>query len=118
MYILESCGRSDIPVYKGSKGPVNGLFKPSDWPAYGKDGIGDITIVEDFVHPKKKVENINASDALVHLCKSYKNVTILAIGPLTNLYFSIQLDPCFPSYVDTLVVMGGTHIKNTVEFNV
>lgn len=119
LYILDIFGRNDIRVYKGSNKPLYSDFLESEWPAYGKDGIGDISLKPHFKHPTKEVEDDFAPEAINRICKSYQNVHILTLGPLTNLSLSLNINPNLPSEIKSLTVMGGYYKRtDEVEFNV
>ncbi|URD84756.1 Inosine-uridine preferring nucleoside hydrolase [Musa troglodytarum] len=71
---------------------------------HGSDGLGNI-----FLPPPvgKKMDK-NASEFLVEMVSQYPgDVTILALGPLTNLALAIKRDPCFASKVKKIVILGG-----------
>ncbi|URD84410.1 Inosine-uridine preferring nucleoside hydrolase [Musa troglodytarum] len=71
---------------------------------HGSDGLGNI-----FLPPPvgKKMDK-NASEFLVEMVSQYPgDVTILALGPLTNLALAIKETPCFASKVKKIVILGG-----------
>lgn len=101
--VLEMLGRSDVPVYLGSPAP---LVRPLSTTTHiqGREGLGHATLPE----PRSPVQDIPAAQALLHLSRIYPSLTILAIGPLTNLALALRLDPDFPQRVAQVVIMGGT----------
>lgn len=70
--------------------------------------------IQDEVNP-----NCNAVDKLIELSKKYAgDLTIVAIGPLTNIASAIQRDPSFAQRIKQIVLMGGLfnvprYIKDT-----
>ena len=57
---------------------------------------------------KKTLETQGAIDYLVQtVMKHPREVTILAIGPLTNIAMAMRLEPRFAGNVKQLVIMGG-----------
>lgn len=117
--ILDVAG-ADVPVYKGCAAP---LVVPSRDAAYvhGTDGLGDA----DFPESKRQAEKEHASVALVRMAnESPGEITLVAIGPLTNLAVALRLDPALPSKFKKLLIMGGAihsrgNVENiTAEFNV
>ena len=53
--------------------------------------------------------NDNAVDFLVEAVNKYPGeVTVVAVGPLTNIARAVMKDPTFPSKVKTMVYMGGS----------
>lgn len=107
--VLEVTGRTEIPVYQGAAAPW--LHKGTDWdtkfhggwyanePARQPPGGFAVT---------KKVESRGAIDFLVEtVMKHSGQVTILAIGPLTNIAMAMRMEPRFAGSVKQLVIMGG-----------
>ena len=88
---------------------------------HGLDGLGDLDLPESF----RSVENTSACSALVRLAKeSPGQLSLIAIGPLTNLALALSMEPDLPKYYRELVIMGGSYLGkgNTenppVEFNI
>jgi purine nucleosidase len=110
----------DVPVYAGchralvANTPDAGYF-------HGKDGLGD----SGYPPSKRKVTDEHAVNALIRLAnESPGELTLVAIGPLTNLALATRLDPTLPQKYKRLVMMGGA-IRGTgntanpsAEFNV
>lgn len=101
---LEICKRQDIPVYRGAYRP---LVRPSieaSW-MHGRDGFGDL----GFPMPETKEGKGHAAVEMARIAKeSEEPVTILALGPLTNIATAILLDPEFENHVKEVIFMGGT----------
>jgi purine nucleosidase len=88
---------------------------------HGADGFGDV----GFAEPAHPVETEHAALALIRLTRETPGeLTLVALGPLTNLALAVRLDPTLPQRVKRLVVMGGavTGHGNTgkipAEFNI
>jgi purine nucleosidase len=117
--ILDMLGE-DAPVFAGCDSP----FVPGPVDAahvHGLDGLGDAS----FGPSPRAVEKEHASAALVRLAhKSPGELTLVAIGPLTNLAVALKLDPGLPALFKRLVIMGGAvdargNTPNfTAEFNI
>ena len=94
------CGKLvPIPIYAGAAGPmVGGRCVPS-WTGHGSNGLGDIAFPE---LPKAtsafEVRDEVAACALVKLVNQYPGeLTVLLLGPMTNLALAVRLDSTLPS---------------------
>jgi purine nucleosidase len=110
----------DIPVYRGCHRP---LINRPEYAAYvhGSDGLGDCGIPAS----KKHIESEHAVHALVRLAdENPGELTLVAMGPLTNLAVALSIDPDLPAKFKQLVVMGGAIYSKgnagsiTAEFNI
>ena len=87
-YILELTGFSRIPVYAGCDMPLKGEIVRA--PAvHGQSGLGNIVlpIIE------KKEESEDAVDYLVDFYSFKTDVSLIALGPLTNIATALQRKP-------------------------
>ena len=92
----------ETPVFRGCDRSLLGDRVAAT--SHGADGLGD----SDFPSSSRLVEAEHASLALVRLAnESPGELTLVAIGPLTNLALAISLDPDLPRKYRRLVVMGG-----------
>jgi len=115
-FILDFIGCDDIPVYSGAAKPLRqGLVQAVVHGVSGLEGIdptGQVGLTEDAV------------DRILNLVKSNPNeITIVTLGPLTNIALAIQKDPKTMRLVKKIVSMGGAinvaGNKNRVaEFNI
>lgn len=115
--ILEAAGRCDVPVYKGSDKPLV-RERRSVSEVHGQDGLGDTNLPE----PEKKPEAEDAVDYLIRKAREEKGeLTLLPIGPLTNIAKAVQRDAEFAENIKEVVIMGGGEkMGNTTpvaEFN-
>ncbi|RBP52855.1 nucleoside hydrolase [Arenicella xantha] len=103
--ILSVFGRPDIPVSAGAEVPLEMAPFPAPDFVHGADGIGNI----DLPEPSTKALNETAAQTIVRLARAHPSeITLVAIGPLTNIAQAVTLDPELPSLLKELVVMGGT----------
>ncbi len=117
--ILDAAGK-DIPVYRGCDRPlVNRCLEATH--VHGEDGLGDCGIPAS----KKTAQSEHAVHALIRLAdENPGQLTLAAIGPLTNLASALMIDPRLPSKYKRLVIMGGAiHGRGntstvTAEFNI
>ena len=105
--VLTAAGRLDIPVYKGSCKPL--LPVELDASHYhGEDGLGD---VKDIPKPDiNLIQKEHAVNYMVRISQQYPGeVTLLTIGPQTNIALACRMDPNFGKNFKKLVVMGGNY---------
>ncbi len=101
--ILEVLGRAGVPVYAGCDRPLLGGRHDAAY-VHGSDGLGD----SGFPPPRRGPADEHAVHALIRLAsQSPGEITLCAIGPLTNLALAVRLDPGLPGRFRRLVVMGG-----------
>lgn len=118
--VLELCGRTDIPVYKGSTCSLLGDVTSASH-FHGLDGLGDAEGIPDPDTTLLKSEH--AVNALIRLINDHPSeITLVAIGPLTNVALACRLDPCISSKLKELVIMGGNieakgNVSVSAEFN-
>jgi purine nucleosidase len=117
--ILDAAGR-DVPVYRGCDRPLISRHTHAAH-VHGEDGLGDC----DLPVSKRTVESEHAAHALVRLASENPGeLTLAAIGPLTNLAVALSLDQDLPKKFKRLVIMGGAIYGKgntetvTSEFNI
>ena len=121
----------DFPVYKGcASGLVSDLIVPrmprtKNVDAYDENGnkISFHKELFDLPAAERKEESIPAPVFYVNYLKQTKEpVTIVAVGPLTNLAVALLIDPEIVQNIEEIVIMGGGHhITNATiaaEFNI
>ena len=127
LWLLESVGRTEIPVYQGANMPW--VHERSDFAVdhYGKWYSNDAPPPPPGGHARKKAEKETAVDILVRsVLASPNEITIVAIGPMTNIATAIRQNAAFAESVRELVIMGGAiaslpdgggNITPNAEFN-
>jgi len=115
--ILDLCNKSDIPVYRGAKTSLiaRDINATS---VHGENGFGNLEYV-----PIKKEVNGDAVDYLIETVNNNPNeITLVAIGPLTNIALAINKDKNFSKNIKSLIIMGGSTDKGNItpdaEFNI
>lgn len=95
----------DAPVYRGASGPI-GPALGSGFPdfVHGSNGLGDVPVPE----PSASAEMTTAAEAIVALAEQYPGeISIVAVGRLTNLAKAMDLSIRLPTLLKEVVVMGG-----------
>ncbi|HBM14923.1 MAG TPA: nucleoside hydrolase [Lentisphaeria bacterium] len=102
--LLEIAGRRDIPVAKGSNVPL--FIEPHRYATHvhGEDGLGN----SNLPVPKGKVLDISAAEFIVKMVlKNPGEITLVSIGPLTNIALAARIEPGIIKLVKEVVIMGG-----------
>lgn len=107
--ILAAAGRTDIPIYPGAEGP---LIRPptAGWASHihGGDALGE---VNGNVTDLPVVETGPARRAAVEIAaralESPGEITVLALGRMTNVALALRLAPDIADALASVVVMGG-----------
>lgn len=106
--ILLAAGRLDIPVFKGAGKPL--LRAPNEgWASHihGDDALGNTglplpdELPNSLAGPHAAVEMIN------QVMASPGEITVLALGRLTNVALALSLEPGLAQSVAEIIVMGG-----------
>ena len=117
--ILELTGRVEVPVAKGADKPLRGSYRPSTI-LHGADGLGNT----DLPLPKIKEQPIEAAELILSEAeRSDGPLTLIQLGPLTNLATALQKVPEIVDSLEEVVVMGGAinvpgNVASTAEFNI
>ncbi|AQW27581.1 MULTISPECIES: nucleoside hydrolase [Clostridium] len=115
--VLKLLGRLDIPVYLGESKPIKReLVTAQD--THGEDGLGE-TFLEEV---SSEYIRENSVDFILNTLKNHENVSIIALGPLTNLCRAIEKDSETFHRVKEIVSMGGAYKSHgncspVAEFN-
>lgn len=106
LYTLQAGGYSgQYPVFQGMARPMirQDKYVPATW-VHGMDGMSDA----NFPVPKQKPESEHGVQTIIRLARQYPGeITIAAIGPLTNVAMAMLLEPELPKLLKEVVFMGG-----------
>ncbi len=110
--LLEACGRRDIPVFsglgKGLKGELRTDEHLCQWMPelvrYREERDGDGKRAVDFL--------------LDAAAKYKRKLTVIAIGPLTNIAAAIRKAPEIMSGIGKILLMGGDYSRQYCEWNI
>jgi len=102
--LLEIAGRGDIPAAAGANAPLVGAYDGPVPFVHGGDGQGDT----DLPEPAGQPLDIPAALFIVEQLRQHPGeLTLVALGPLTNLALALRLEPRIVDWVDEVVLMGG-----------
>jgi inosine-uridine nucleoside N-ribohydrolase len=118
LYTVELCG-STVPVYKGMASP---MLRPLETAqdVHGRDGMGDIDLPLSGRTPAEG----HAVDIIEQTIRRHAHdITLVTLGPLTNVALALLRDPSLAAMVKECVIMGGVgrgpgNITPVAEFNI
>ena len=118
--ICELAGRADLPVYAGCDAPLVRPLVTAEH-VHGKTGLDGVALPE----PGMSLAPGHAVDFLIDTLRREPagTVTLVPIGPLTNIATAFQRAPDIIERVQEIVLMGGAYfevgnITPAAEFNI
>jgi len=118
LYTVELCD-AQVPVYRGAEKPLIRALETAQ-NVHGQDGMGDIGLGLAGRLPSPG----HAADILAQVISKHAgDITLVTLGPLTNIALAISRDPGLAQRVKRCVVMGGIgyghgNITPVAEFNI
>lgn len=104
LIVLEKLGRSDVPVVRGAEQPLKRIKTEYPRHIHGENGLGGAPLSEPAGKPLPE----HAADFVIRQVRSRPNeLTLVFVGPLTNLALAVQKDPGIVPLVNRVVIMGG-----------
>lgn len=116
--IVSLAGRCDVIVAGGAQHPLNQkLITAQYW--HGKNGIADIELPPS----KCKADPRFGPDLIIEMIHKYPHeITLIPIGPLTNIALAVSKDPAIAGLVKDIVIMGGSitggNVNGAAEANI
>lgn len=102
LIVLDVLGQ-DVPVFPGCEDALV-IPTPRRAVSHGMDGLGD----SGYAPSQRSASSEHAVSALIRMANEFPyELTLAAIGPLTNIALATRLDPDLPQKYKRLVVMGG-----------
>jgi purine nucleosidase len=103
LYTVELCQQA-IPVYRGMPAPLSRPLFTAQF-VHGEDGMGDIGLPLSGRQPAAG----HAVSVLIETIHRFAGeITMLTLGPLTNIASALQRDSSIAGGVAECVIMGGT----------
>ena len=111
------CG-SDVPVFIGAPAPLIRSHEHAHW-FHGRDGLGD----HSYPAASRAAEDEHAVDAILRLAHENPGLTLVTLGPLTNVALALARDPALAGKIGRCVVMGGApccegNVTPAAEYNI
>jgi|SRR5271166_766405 len=109
---------ADVPVFMGAAAPLIRGHEHAHW-FHGADGLGD----RGFAPKARQAEREHAIDAILRLIHAHPGLTLVTLGPLTNIALALGRDPSMAEKVGRCVVMGGApacegNVTPAAEYNI
>ncbi len=117
--LLTLAGRSDIPVARGSAQPLVSTSIDAAH-VHGANGLGEV----DFPIPTLEPVTRHAVDLIIEMVmQAPGEITLVPIGPLTNIALAVRKEPRITERVREVVIMGGAlrvpgNVTPHAEFNI
>jgi purine nucleosidase len=103
LYTVELC-RQAIPVHRGMPAPLTRPLETTQY-VHGQDGMGDIGLPLGGRSPASS----HAVQVLIETIHRFAgDLTLVTLGPLTNIAVALRQDPSIAQAVSECIVMGGT----------
>ena len=102
--LVSLAGRCDVKVARGAAHPLVQRLTTAEF-FHGKNGLGNV----DLPAPACHADPHFAPDLIIQLVHQYPHeITLVPIGPLTNLALALAKDPALVPLVKEVVLMGGS----------
>jgi len=116
--IVSLAGRCDVTVARGAQHPLNQkLITAQFW--HGKNGLADVELPPS----KCKADPRFGPDLIIEMIHKYPHeITLIPVGPLTNIALAVSKDPSIAGLVKDIVIMGGSigggNVNGAAEANI
>lgn len=116
--LVSLAGRCDLPVAGGAQHPLNQkLITAQFW--HGRNGLADVELPAS----KCKTDPRFGPDLIIELVHKYPHeITLIPVGPLTNIALAVSKDPSIVPLVKNIVIMGGSigggNVNGAAEANI
>jgi inosine-uridine nucleoside N-ribohydrolase len=116
--IVSLAGRCDVVVAGGAQHPLNQkLITARFW--HGKNGLANVELPVS----KCKADPRFGPDLIIEMVHRYPHeITLIPVGPLTNIALAVSKDPSIAALVKDIVIMGGSisggNVNGAAEANI
>ncbi|MFN8523296.1 MAG: nucleoside hydrolase [Chloroflexota bacterium] len=102
--VLDIAGRAEIPVARGAERPLIKGRKIGSSVVHGENGLGDAPLPT----PSRGPVSQRAAELIIErIMAAPRQITLIAVGPLTNIALATRLEPLIADNVRELIIMGG-----------
>jgi purine nucleosidase len=102
--LISLAGRCDVAVARGAGQPLAQKLITAEF-FHGANGLGDVELPAPTCHADPRF----APDLIIELVHQYPHeITLVPIGPLTNMALALAKDPSMVPLVKEVVLMGGS----------
>ena len=102
--LLEIADRTDIPVAHGADNALTQAYEGPVPFVHGDDGQGNIFLPD----PSTEAIQMSAAQFIIEQLREHPGeITLVPVGPLTNIALALRLEPRITEWVDEVVLMGG-----------
>ncbi len=102
--LLELAGRTDIPVAMGAGKPLLRPYRGLGWRVHGRNGLGEVELPEPQAQPDPR----RAAQFIIDtIMENPGEITLVPLGPLTNVALAVATEPRIAENVKDVVLMGG-----------
>ena len=118
LYTVERCGQR-VPVHRGISRPLMRPLETAQF-CHGQDGMGDIGLPLSGRSPAPG----HAVQTILDVAERRSgDLTLVTLGPLTNVAVALTLEPSLPEAIQRCVIMGGIghgygNIIPAAEYNI
>jgi len=107
--LVEFADRPDIPVAHGANAPLAMDLDVIAYYVHGDDGLGNT----NQPPPIGSAVDVSAAQFIVDTVMANPGeITLLPIGPLTNIALALAMEPKIVEYVAEVIIMGGAATVN------
>jgi purine nucleosidase len=116
--IVSLAGRCDVVVAGGAQHPLNQkLITAQFW--HGKNGLANVELPPSKCNSDPRF----GPDLIIELVHKYPHeITLIPVGPLTNIALAVSKDPSIAALVKDIVIMGGSitggNVNGAAEANI
>jgi inosine-uridine nucleoside N-ribohydrolase len=105
--LLDFAGRPDIPVAKGAGHPLVAAPISTAEYVHGDDAMGNIGWTKVNNPAQHPIDKSAAQFIVDTVMAAPGEITIVAVGPMTNLALALKLEPKIAQATREVVIMGG-----------